>query len=289
MWTELGLPWLRLGGGVRSCSYVSCVTSAGGQEVAVAGPFVACARVGGEEVRGCLADLPRDVLRACCPVRSPGVYQRQRHMPGQWFSTTAHDERSRSGCNRNGRPIWRRHRRDSHSHVVLGRKRLRALLLGQGPLERSTPSVAPPCRRIFRDLADCVSTTLARILPWVFLGSAVCAYEDICRFPQDVQLIRSVVLRLTTRRYAQSAAFVIEPTFKGHSRTLAQVAALLPACCFWLAARCGRLALRGRPPLVADFHVQQSEAEYPRQRNDRQENPTDVNAEKEHPHDHDGG
>ena len=23
------------------------------------------------------------------PVRSPGVYQRQRHMPGRWFSTTA--------------------------------------------------------------------------------------------------------------------------------------------------------------------------------------------------------
>lgn len=53
------------------------------------GPFVAHARVGGEEVRGCLSDLPRDVLRGCCPVRSPGVYQRQRHMPGQWFSTTA--------------------------------------------------------------------------------------------------------------------------------------------------------------------------------------------------------
>ena len=52
------------------------------------GPFVAHARVGGEEVRGCLADLPLDVLRACGPVRSPGVYQRQRHMPGQWFSTT---------------------------------------------------------------------------------------------------------------------------------------------------------------------------------------------------------
>jgi hypothetical protein len=53
------------------------------------GPFVACARVGGEEVRGCLAGLPLDVLRGCCPVRSPGVYQRLRHMPGQWFSTTA--------------------------------------------------------------------------------------------------------------------------------------------------------------------------------------------------------
>ncbi len=53
------------------------------------GPFVACVRVGGEEVRGCLSDLPLDVLRGCRPVRSPGVYQRQRHMPGHWFSTTA--------------------------------------------------------------------------------------------------------------------------------------------------------------------------------------------------------
>ena len=30
-----------------------------------------------------------DVLRRCGPVRSPGAYQRQRHMPGHWFSTTA--------------------------------------------------------------------------------------------------------------------------------------------------------------------------------------------------------
>jgi len=65
------------------------VTSAAGSEVAVAGPFEAVVRVGGEELRGCLADLPLDVLRRCAPVRSPGVYQRQRHMPGRWFSTTA--------------------------------------------------------------------------------------------------------------------------------------------------------------------------------------------------------
>ena len=55
----------------------------------MAGPFEACVRVGGEEVRGCLADLPLDLLRRCEPVRSPGVYRRQRHMPGRWFSTTA--------------------------------------------------------------------------------------------------------------------------------------------------------------------------------------------------------
>jgi hypothetical protein len=36
-----------------------------------------------------LADLSLDLLRQCAPVRSPGVYQRQRHMPGRWFSTTA--------------------------------------------------------------------------------------------------------------------------------------------------------------------------------------------------------
>ena len=54
----------------------------------MAGPFVARVRVGGEEVRGCLADLSLDLLRRCRPVRSPGVYQRQRHMPGRWFSTT---------------------------------------------------------------------------------------------------------------------------------------------------------------------------------------------------------
>jgi hypothetical protein len=55
----------------------------------VAGPFEACVRVGGEEIRGGLADLPLDLLRGCAPVRSPGAYQRQRHMPGHWFSTTA--------------------------------------------------------------------------------------------------------------------------------------------------------------------------------------------------------
>lgn len=55
----------------------------------MAGPFEACVSVGGGEVRGGLADLSRGVLRQCCPVRRPGVYQRQRHMPGRWFSTTA--------------------------------------------------------------------------------------------------------------------------------------------------------------------------------------------------------
>jgi hypothetical protein len=55
----------------------------------VAGPFVARVRVDGEQVRGCLSDLSLDLLKGCRPVRSPGVYQRQRHMPGRWFSTTA--------------------------------------------------------------------------------------------------------------------------------------------------------------------------------------------------------
>lgn len=55
----------------------------------MAGPFEARVRVGGEEVRGGLADLSLDVLRRCGPVRRPGAYQRQRHMPGHWFSTTA--------------------------------------------------------------------------------------------------------------------------------------------------------------------------------------------------------
>jgi hypothetical protein len=55
----------------------------------VGGPFEACVRVGGEEIRGCLADLSLGVLRRCAPVRMPGVYRRQRHMPGRWFSTTA--------------------------------------------------------------------------------------------------------------------------------------------------------------------------------------------------------
>ncbi len=75
-WTSDGVP------------IVLQVTSAVGSEIAVAGPFVARVRVGGEEVRGCLADLPLDLLRRCEPVRSPGVYRRQRHMPGRWFSTT---------------------------------------------------------------------------------------------------------------------------------------------------------------------------------------------------------
>lgn len=55
----------------------------------MAGPFVASVRVGGCEVRGLLAELSLDVLRGCEPVRSPGVFQRQRHMPGRWFSTTS--------------------------------------------------------------------------------------------------------------------------------------------------------------------------------------------------------
>ena len=55
----------------------------------MSGPFEACGRVGVEEVRGCLAELPLDLLRRCEPVRSPGVYRSQRHMPGSWFSTTA--------------------------------------------------------------------------------------------------------------------------------------------------------------------------------------------------------
>jgi hypothetical protein len=55
----------------------------------VGGPFEASVRVGGEEVRGGLADLSVDLLRRCAPVRRPGAYQRQRHMPGRWFSTTA--------------------------------------------------------------------------------------------------------------------------------------------------------------------------------------------------------
>jgi hypothetical protein len=59
-----------------------------GSKFAVAGPFEACVSVGGEEVRACLADLSLDVLRECDPVRRAGVYQRQRHMPGLWFSTT---------------------------------------------------------------------------------------------------------------------------------------------------------------------------------------------------------
>lgn len=54
----------------------------------MAGPFEACVSVGGEDVGGCLADLPLDVLRECEPVRRAGVYRRQRHMPGLWFSTT---------------------------------------------------------------------------------------------------------------------------------------------------------------------------------------------------------
>jgi hypothetical protein len=36
-----------------------------------------------------LADLSLGLLRRCEPVRVPGVYRGQRHMPGRWFSTTA--------------------------------------------------------------------------------------------------------------------------------------------------------------------------------------------------------
>jgi TnsA endonuclease N terminal len=54
----------------------------------VTGPFEACVRVGGDEVRGSLADLTPGLLRRCEPVRQAGVYQCQRHMPGLWFSTT---------------------------------------------------------------------------------------------------------------------------------------------------------------------------------------------------------
>jgi hypothetical protein len=65
------------------------VTSAVGSEFVVTGPFEAGVRAGGEEVRGGLADLSVGLLRRCEPVRTPGVYKRQRHMPGRWFSTTA--------------------------------------------------------------------------------------------------------------------------------------------------------------------------------------------------------
>ena len=75
-----------MSGGGRT---VPGVTSAVGAEFAVTGPFEVMVRVGSEEVRGGLAELSADVLRRCCPVRRPGVYRRQRHMPGRWFSTTA--------------------------------------------------------------------------------------------------------------------------------------------------------------------------------------------------------
>lgn len=65
------------------------MTSAAGSEIAGTGPFEASVRVGGEEIRGSLADFSLDVLKRSGPVRSPGVYQRQRHMPGHWFSSTA--------------------------------------------------------------------------------------------------------------------------------------------------------------------------------------------------------
>jgi TnsA-like endonuclease N terminal len=65
------------------------VTSGVGSDVAAAGPFLACVRVGDGEVRDPLSDLPLGVLRRCRPMRSPGVYAHQRHMPGRWFSSTA--------------------------------------------------------------------------------------------------------------------------------------------------------------------------------------------------------
>jgi hypothetical protein len=68
---------------------VLVVASAVGSEFVVTGPFEVRVSDGCDEVRGCLAELPLDVLRRCVPVRSPGVYQRQRHMPGRWFSTTS--------------------------------------------------------------------------------------------------------------------------------------------------------------------------------------------------------
>jgi hypothetical protein len=64
------------------------VTSAAGSKIAMTGPFAASISVGGAEVRGALAELPLDSLRACEPVWGPGVYRRQRHMPRRWFSTT---------------------------------------------------------------------------------------------------------------------------------------------------------------------------------------------------------
>jgi hypothetical protein len=84
---------LRLSGALWEVSgpgrIVNRVTSAVGSGFAVTGPFEASVRVGGEVVRGGLADLSLDLLRRCGPVRRPGAYQRQQHMPGRWFSTTA--------------------------------------------------------------------------------------------------------------------------------------------------------------------------------------------------------
>lgn len=68
-------------------SIVAVVTSTVGSEFVVSGPFEAGVRVAGEEIWGSLADLSLGLLRRCEPVRSPGVYQRQRHMPGRWFSS----------------------------------------------------------------------------------------------------------------------------------------------------------------------------------------------------------
>lgn len=55
----------------------------------MAGPFDVSVSVDGELVRFALADLSVDLLRRCRPVRRPGTYRRQRHMPGRWFASTA--------------------------------------------------------------------------------------------------------------------------------------------------------------------------------------------------------
>jgi hypothetical protein len=71
-------------------SIVLQVTSADPvEEVAVSGPYVASLRVDGAPVTRVLAEVGVDQLRRCCPVRVPGAYRGQRHMPGRWFSTTA--------------------------------------------------------------------------------------------------------------------------------------------------------------------------------------------------------
>jgi putative transposase len=64
------------------------VTLAADSDLTVEGPFLACIRVDGKEVRACLSDLSLGQLRKCRPVRSPRIYQHQQHMSGRWFSTT---------------------------------------------------------------------------------------------------------------------------------------------------------------------------------------------------------
>ena len=53
------------------------------------GPFEVVARFGDGEARGGVSEFPAGRLRGCLPVRRAGVYQRQRHMPGLWFSSAA--------------------------------------------------------------------------------------------------------------------------------------------------------------------------------------------------------